>query len=111
MESRDKSDSQCLFCLEWNAKQIKKSSCSCRIYSHEACWKLYEEKKACIECPICHTITEPNPLELAMGSSLQQKIVVHSGQRDREMDTCQKGCFCCCLYYFCACGILSAIFG
>ncbi len=114
MESKDKIniENNCLFCLESSAEKISQSACTCRILAHEKCWKLYEEKKGLIECPICHSITEESPLQLAMKKNLRQSVILRARSHNDERDeSFQKGCICCCLGYFCLCGILSAVFG
>jgi hypothetical protein len=114
MESQDKinNDNQCLFCLEENARTITNLACSCKILAHSNCWNTYEIKKGCLECPICHTITEESPLQMAMKRNLQQSVIlrIHS-HNDESNNGFQKGCILCCLGYFCLCGILSAVFG
>ena len=36
--------------------------CECRIVGHRECFEEWIESKGQIECPICHTITFPNPI-------------------------------------------------
>ena len=54
----------CLFCLE-SAGTVSFQSpvpCSCRLVGHQKCFETWFETKGQIECPICHTISFPNPL-------------------------------------------------
>jgi hypothetical protein len=54
----------CLFCLE-SAKQSmiqNPISCECTIAGHRKCFEQWFESKGHMECPICHTITFPNPI-------------------------------------------------
>ncbi len=113
MDSQDKinTETNCLFCLELEANQISKLACTCRVFAHPKCWELYEEKKGFIECPICHCITEESPIQFAMKKNLQQSILTIRSHNDESDESFQKRCLCCCLGYFCLCGILSAVFG
>lgn len=54
----------CLFCLE----SIKENStqnpigCQCVIRAHASCFRTWFHQKQQLECPICHTVSIPNPV-------------------------------------------------
>jgi hypothetical protein len=57
-------ESICLFCLD----PIKENrtpnpiGCQCSIHAHQACFQTWFHQKQQLECPICHTVSIPNPV-------------------------------------------------
>ncbi len=56
----------CLFCLE----ELKETDdiqnvigCQCEIHSHGRCLQDWFQQKQQFECPICHAISVPNPVQ------------------------------------------------
>ena len=57
-------EATCLFCLD----PIKENNtrnpigCQCAVHAHESCIHAWFQQKQQIECPICHTVSIPNPV-------------------------------------------------
>jgi E3 ubiquitin-protein ligase DOA10 len=63
--NRNKMEQTCLFCLESAKKNMIDNPvrCQCRIVAHKQCFEEWVESKGHLECPICHTLTFPNPIQ------------------------------------------------
>jgi hypothetical protein len=56
----------CLFCLEPvkpTEATVNPIGCPCQIKSHGTCLQEWFEEKQQYECPICHTVSIPNPVQ------------------------------------------------
>ena len=55
-----------MFCLE-SVKSVELAfnpiGCPCQFKSHGACLHAWFEEKHQYECPICHTVSVPNPVQ------------------------------------------------
>jgi hypothetical protein len=106
----------CLFCLE----ELKEREdiqnivgCRCEIHAHSLCLQGWFQQKQQLECPICHAVSVPNPIQLVR----PEVIVVHvqdpeqQGQirRLRSQEKCVG--FCCLTILFWWIGAMILEFG
>jgi hypothetical protein len=78
----------CLFCLE-EIKETQEApnvvGCGCEIHTHPKCLQAWFEQKQEVECPICHTVSVPNPVHVAPQQQNQREIVIiHVQASDRD---------------------------
>jgi hypothetical protein len=97
----------CLFCLEPIEKNGIRNpiGCPCTVAAHQHCFDQWIQQKNQMECPICHTVSIPNP------SSHQNIHIVYvnaSAENRRQYRTANNekaAAFCCCLLMGWAIGI------
>lgn len=105
----------CLFCLE----ELKESDvcpnvvgCGCELHTHPQCLQAWFQQKQEVECPICHTVSIPNPVRSAQQQQQQEREIViihvqdpvqarHLQMREQCMATC-----CCMLLFWWVGGII-----
>ena len=55
----------CIFCLDDIKERnqvINPIGCACQIKAHGSCLQTWFEQKNQYECPICHTVSQANPI-------------------------------------------------
>lgn len=71
------SSETCMFCLEDLKAQESSSNpigCHCSYKSHPSCLQTWFEQKNQYECPICHSVSIPNPIH-ATNNPIQVIVV------------------------------------
>jgi len=90
----------CLFCFD----PIKENNtrnpigCQCAIHAHESCIHSWFQQKQQIECPICHTVSIPNPVSY---ENIQIVFIERNQSREGERRAFQANqkviALCCCV--------------
>ena len=74
----------CLFCLE-ELKEVEDCrnvvGCGCEIHSHASCLQDWFHQKQQLECPICHAVSVPNPVQ-----PVQPEIIIVHVQDPEQQD-------------------------
>lgn len=105
----------CLFCFESVEEKDKMNNpigCLCKIAAHKLCFDQWFQQKQQMECPICHCISIPNPINL---ETIRVVYIDTTSMREREdiYSRNQKAVgFCCCFLLGWAIGlsILNAVY-
>jgi hypothetical protein len=105
----------CLFCLEpvKESTTLNPIGCQCAIHAHEACFHTWFQQKQQLECPICHTVSIPNPVPF---DNIHIVYVQAPQERDmqRRVRNHEKAvAMCCCILlgWSIGLGILEVVFG
>jgi hypothetical protein len=89
----------CLFCLD----PVKQESlqnpigCNCTIVSHTRCFNEWFQQKQQLECPICHTISIPNRVQLDNVRIVFVDTTRRTQEERRFRGNERAVMFCCCL--------------
>jgi len=89
----------CLFCLD----PVKQDSlqnpigCHCKIVAHTQCFNSWYQQKQQLECPICHTISIPNPAAIDTVRIVFIDTTRRAAAERRFRGNEKAVTFCCCL--------------
>lgn len=87
-----------MFCLDpvkQQAQRLNPTGCACMIQAHESCLHAWYHQKQQIECPICHTVANPNPIVIYV----QQPVVEQQAERVYRRNE-KAIAVCCCMLIF-----------
>jgi hypothetical protein len=77
----------CLFCLE----ELKENQgvpnlvgCGCELHTHSACLHLWFDQKQQLECPICHRVSIPNPMQSMQEQQQREIVIIRIQDPERE---------------------------
>jgi E3 ubiquitin-protein ligase DOA10 len=89
-------EESCLFCLEpvkSTEGSVNPVGCSCQLKSHGTCLQEWFEQKQQYECPICHTVSTPNPSQPVYHVVyVQQDVPIHNPMIDPRHQKCIAVC-------------------
>lgn len=106
-------DQPCLICFEAVKDEMNENpvGCPCRLFAHRACLDEWFTQKQQLECPICHTVFLPNPLQaqLQMIYVTVSEVARHQREQQRRRNRDQWIMLGCCVVLGGA-GILAASF-
>lgn len=75
-----------MFCLETvkpNEAVFNPIGCNCKYTSHGSCLQTWFEQKNQYECPICHAVSIPNPIQPAV----YQIVYIQQELRESQRQT------------------------
>lgn len=84
-----------MFCLEVvksNEQVINPIGCNCQFKAHGPCIQSWFEQKHQYECPICHTVCLPNPVQLPVVVYVERPRQSGSTEITQTQQRCVAAC-------------------